>query len=341
MLKIIAKLAILTLSIIIISCHSFDTKSNIIAKINIIKSQQVILENKNSINGYLAIFYSEIANIMLQENQIKAANILIDKALKLINDSSIKLENPPENPPENPLIYQYKSENNNNINEAIIAQKRMDMALNSVIKTNLPIQSAQMIVNYDCWVVTGLNNNACKARFYHILNEIEQYYLTYKDNINDKIVKSEKSKFAKITVYFAENSSDINNDNRSTLDEVINFIKTSNKFYRIIIIANKPYEASSNYANNKNRDWQDVVRNRIVNVKEYLAKNNIKNSNIIRQIVNYDNAPAVIADSSSKNISKKSKENSLVILVAINDNDFFEKISPIEIEQILYRQENN
>jgi hypothetical protein len=198
-----------------------------------------------------------------------------------------------------------------------------------------------MIANYDCWIVTGLNNNSCKARFYHILNEIEQYYLTYKDNINDKIVKSEKSKFAKITVYFAENSSIINNDNKSSLDEVINFIKISNKFYRIIIIANKPYEASSNYANTKNLDWQDVVRSRIVNVKKYLAKNNIKNSNIIRQIVNYDNAPTVITDSSSKNISKKSKENSLVILVAINDNDFFEKISPIEIEQIIYRQENN
>jgi hypothetical protein len=122
MLKIITKLIILTLSIIIISCHSLDTKGNIIAKINIIKSQQVILENKNNIDGYLAIFYSEIANTMLQENQIKATNILIDKALKLINDSSIK--------PEDPLIYQYKSENNNNINEAIIAQKIMDMSLN-------------------------------------------------------------------------------------------------------------------------------------------------------------------------------------------------------------------
>ncbi|GDX36026.1 hypothetical protein LBMAG18_05370 [Alphaproteobacteria bacterium] len=293
-----------------------------ISKLEELNSKESLIKSEPVFESYLALEYLNFARKLRNVKDFKNSEYFAKKGLDAFIRKDII--------PENPINF---ATDNTQIKEMVFMQKRLE-EINSInsLRINLPIQLAHLHYLYDCWIIKESSNifvsedlAYCKTTFSKLLEEIENYY---HDTKKDKTVKTQiiETKFDRFEINFDIQSSNINDKEAEELSKIINYLKKFKGEYSIILLGS----ADDNKDNLLN---QNLIRDRINTVKNYLLANGVIDYQIS---VNYDgeDLPDIVT---SDSLNYKINRN--VSIYIINQGKENASSYPLPLLQNLYLKE--
>lgn len=284
-----------------------------------LSSKESLMKSEPVFESYLALEYLNFARKLKNVKDFKNSEYFAQKGLDTFMRKDVI--------PENPLNF---STDNSQVKEMIFMQKRLE-EINSIpsLRVNLPIQLAHLHYLFDCWIskessaiFVSEDLAYCKTTFSKLMEEIENYYYQTK---KDKTQKTEiiEAKFDRFEINFDIQSSNINDKETEQLLKVINHLKKFKGEYSIILVGN----ADDNKDNLLN---QNLIRDRINTVKNYLLANGVIDYQIS---VNYDgeDLPDIVTSD-----SQNYKINRNVAIYILNQGKENASPYPLPLLQNLY-----
>ncbi len=308
------RLSILLLSILILSaCAKKNTGYDVIANENALRAQ-------GTFNAYLALEYLDFSRNLAQGKNKKDAAYFLEKSSKVAEDKIVI--------PENPLNW---GADPAQMEELVAMQKRLDVVSTPQMQNQLPIQMAHLTYLYDCWaakeskpIFKGSELAKCRARFYKLLEEIEFYIESQKDELNPatKIIEPQ---FQRFEVLFDLNSFKLNSKAMKDFQEVVDYLMTMKGDYRILLVG------SADRTGKELRN-QAIAFKRVEIVKDYLVKNGVTDDLIESRAFGED-FPDIIT---AKGVQEQS--NRAVGIYILKGARSFESFPLPLIENFVYRE---
>lgn len=254
MRKCLTFVTILLIVLTAFSCRS--TNIQILAK----KEQQ--LRSVKNFYSYLALEYLEYARTLHNKEDWWPAEHFAIKGLRVADKFEVK--------PENPESWGIGTEKTQ---EIISARERLNLVINSDALILLPIQTAHLVLLYDCFVSTEakpvfeserLVN--CEGKFYKLLAEIEQYLIDLR--APKQTTQITELEFERFNIYFNLDNDKLTHDAVIKIKELLDYLKILNGNYRILLVGTT--DRSGNKLHNDN-----LAARRTEMVKTYLLSNNV------------------------------------------------------------------
>lgn len=280
------------------------------------------LRTERKYDSYLALEYLEYSRNLASVKDKKKSEYFAKKGLDLIDRKIIV--------PENPINWEADPAQ---VEEMVLMQDRLETILNtSNLKFYLPIQLAHLTYLYDCWIsreskaVFRADELAqCRVRFYKLAEEIEHYLVDLKKDQQPK-VKIIEPEFERFEILFDFNSSKFNDKANADLIKILNYLKTIQVGYRILLVGNADRSGHELY----NRD---LASYRAEVVKYYLSKNGVAKESIETRSAGED-----FPDILTKDGVHQQSNRTVGIYVMKGLRDFSDYPLPL-IENYVYRDE--
>jgi outer membrane protein OmpA-like peptidoglycan-associated protein len=246
------------------SCSSQNDKTPYALKD--LSKREADLKYKTDFNSLLALQYLQYSKSLLKQNDQRDARYFANKGLRAIN-SNVS--------PESPKDWQLDPQTTTEIN---FTQARLNFLLSNYLKW-LPRQLSRLVLFNDCWLCQEANKGAmsvdpdknCKTKFYGLLEDLEKYignmdYQTLESSA--KQIEVSELEFTKFEIFFDLSSYKINNDAEQKLSKIIEYLKTLDGDYKILLVGSTDKIGKEIY--NKNLAMQ---RTKIIN--NYLTYNGV------------------------------------------------------------------
>jgi outer membrane protein OmpA-like peptidoglycan-associated protein len=301
---------------------SFLFACNKVTYLQLLSKQEQQLKSMPRYNNYLALEYLTFARQLLRVGDKKNSEYFAKKGRE--SALGVHLE------PENPLIWKADSAQ---MKEMILMQKRLEDVLNaSQIKTQLPIQASHLTYLYDCWIARhstqiflGNDLGQCRVRFAKLLLEIENYIDESKKDRTEK-TKLIEPDFERFELLFDLGLYKLNKKAQKDLIEFLNYIKTLEGNYRILVVGNADRTGSELY----NKGLALKRANIVIN---YLTKSGIHGDVIEVRAVGEDFPDIITRDDFS---NANNRNVSLYVLKGLGSFDAY----PLPLlENIVYKKE--
>jgi outer membrane protein OmpA-like peptidoglycan-associated protein len=313
---------LILVAVFFFSCSSQNNKTHY--AIEDLSRREADLKYKTDFNSLLALQYLQYSKSLLKQNDQRDARYFANKGLKAIK-SVVS--------PESPKDWQLDPQTTTEIN---FSQARLNFLLSNYLKW-LPKQLSRLVLFNDCWLCQEANkvgmkideDKNCKRKFYSLLEELEKYissmdYQTL-ENSTKKIDVSELE-FTKFEVFFDLSSYKINSDAKQRLSQIIEYLKTLDGDYKILLVGSTDRIGKEIY--NKNLAMQ---RTKIIN--NYLTYNGVP-AELIESRSLGSIYPAIIATGNSEQqlsrrvtiyILKNSQAQMLEIPLPLIENYVYKK----------------
>lgn len=285
------KFFILLISITILLSSCSYQGDNIPYAVKELSKREPEIKYKTDFNSVLAVEYLKYAKSLLRQHDPKNAEYFATKAIRALNEGNVSYEIP-SNWSINPDL----------IPEINFAQARLNFLLSNYLKW-LPSKLARLFIYNDCWIYQEANKNrltiisdqSCKTKFYKLLATLEQYI----DNIDNpqletsaKQIAISELEFNKFEIFFDLASYKINEQASQKLLEIINYIKSLNGDYKILLVGTADRNGSEIYNRNLAIQRAKIITN-------YLTTNGVP-SDLIESRALGSSFPAVITPNNSK-----------------------------------------
>lgn len=196
----------------------------------------------------------------------------------------------------------------------------------------MPIQMAHLSYLYDCWaskeskaIFMADELSHCRVSFGKLIDEID-FYLEEITKDKSPLVGITIPEFTRFEILFDADSYVLSDKATKSMVEVIDFLQAQRGQFRILITVNPD--------NNLNISLnQNLIKNRLAVVKNYLIKNDI-DQNIIEERVETEDFPDIIANDEITNHLNRS----VGIYVIKGDADFKPYPLPL-LQNILYKDQ--
>ncbi len=278
------------------------------------------LRAQGTFNAYLALEYLDFSrNLAAGKNQ-KDAEYFLQKSKRVAEDRVVI--------PENPTFWKADPAQ---VEELVAMQKRLDNVSTPQMQNRLPIQMAHLTYLYDCWVAKeskpifkGSELAKCRARFYKLLDEIEFYIESQKEDLQPltKIVEPE---FKRFEIFFDLNGFKLGTKAQKDFQAIVDYLMSMKGDYRILLVgsADRTGQALRN---------QDLAFKRVAIVKDYLTKNGVTEDLIETRSFGED-FPDIIT---AKGVQEQS--NRTVGIYVLKGAKSFETFPLPLIENFVYRE---
>jgi len=218
------------------------------------------LKTRSTYNSYLALEYLLFARSFMEIKKEKEALYFASKGLKAMGNEIFI--------PESPLHWKADVKQ---IPEMVLMQKRLEIALSYPnIKYYLPIQMAHLSFLYDCWIshesteIFRADELAkCRVRFSKLLDEIELYIDDLGKDKTPK-VKIVAPNFRQFNILFDFNSAKFNESANKEMLNVLNYIKTLNGNFRVLVVGNADRKGDVIYNQNLAYRRAKVAKNSLI-----------------------------------------------------------------------------
>lgn len=254
------KLILMIRNFLIIFLASITLLSCAPTPISELGSEEAKLKVMGKYESYLALEYLQFSRYLSATGQVRSAQFFGNKGLK-VSKGYVTY-------PENPLNWDADPQQ---IENMIFMQQRLETLLKKDrMKHYMPIQMAHLTYLYDCWISRESGTlfisddlAKCRVRFTRLLDEIERYVDNFDKDKQSK-VKIVQPKFKRFEIFFDLNSYKLNSRAKRELLKVVEYIKTLNGEYQILISGNA--DRSGNVIINQTLalDRANVVKKRLL-----------------------------------------------------------------------------
>jgi len=214
--------------------------------------------------SYLALEYLEYSRNLSKAGRWRDSEHFANKGLWVAKGRKIV--------PESPILWRVDT---NELEDAIMVQKRLENVSFYEVQKALPIQMAHLFFLYDCWISNDGPNRSfrndemskCKMRFYKLLEEVEVYVDDLRRDRQPKTIITEPE-FERFEINFDLDEYNINDKANKKLIDVIKYLDSLNGEYRILLVGSADRSGNSLYNEN-------LALRRVEIVQNYLLKNGV------------------------------------------------------------------
>ena len=279
------------------------------------------LRNREDFNAFLAREYLQYSRDLANRYNWRDSDYFAKKGLRAANNREIY--------PEVPEVWDIEI---SQMEELIVARKRLQLLLNPKVKYLLPIQLAHLTMLHDCWVSNEKNPwnlgtlSKCKTRFLRLSTEMEDYMANLKPKEQVQIVQMPQPEFKKFDIYFDTAGYKFNPDANKQFFELLDYLSQLNGNYRILLLGNTDRNGKKLYNDN-------LARRRVLSTKNMLIKNGVPRDLIETKSDGEETLEILTKD------GQKNKYNRLVAVYVLKGADSLAPIPLPLIDNYIYKTE--
>jgi hypothetical protein len=284
-------------------------------------SKENKIRSRGDFNSFLALEYLEYSRDLANKHNSRDSKYFAKKGLRAYKNKPVD--------PEIPANWYLDP---NDIGEAQKNRERLENLVTPEVKKTLPIQSAHLIMLYDCWITKArdpwqlTDMSKCKARFNDLTDEMEQYLAGLAPQPQIREIETLPPEFVKFDVYFDLDSYKFNEKANGEFLQLMDHLKKLNGDYTILLVGAADRSGSELYNDS-------LARKRVLVAKDQLIKNGVPADSIEVNSMGESNPQIITKD------DKQNKYNRRVSVYVLKGRDSLSTIPLPLIDNYIYKKE--